>query len=411
MKWITYYLLPAILVVAMGACTAVNSGNDDISGLEELVGSVWKLDSLNISDSTDVPTPDRHIDIQFMDDMTIRFDGFCHSFEGEYQVGQGSSLSVSLLDSARVDCHLSDWARNFEDTVVHFLKLAATYELREDRLSLYTPDRIVVLDFSISVIDNSLLNIFWALDSLETPTGAILPPTIVPGRAPHRITIMFHDETFRYRWFGGGIYSKWRLVGESFCWGYTANYVFGETGSLRVGYVDETAVTGYCGYPDAQQTYITALGGVDAYAIAEQRLILYDHDAPYTISYTRRTSDDDLIHALGRQWELDSLHMPTGTLVLDPGIRIELDLHLGLHVVVRGVCSRKYVGDFSNLESGVLSINISFTGGSGACDDAARFADADLLDALNLIRSYVYEPNTLTLRDSTGSHIVYFTDR
>ena len=410
MKRMTYYLLPAIIVFALGACTAINNGGDEQGNIEDLLDVVWKLDSLQNSELNDIPIPDRYMDIRFLADMKIGIDAPCNSYEGEYELGPGSALSISLLDSSVVDCHAGEFLINFEDAVVSALGQVEKYALNHDRLTLYGPKGEVVLDFSISVIDNSLLNIFWILDSLETPTGAILPPTIVPGSKQHRVTLLVHDETFKHRWFGLN-YSKWRLVGQSFCWLYWANYAFGDTGNVSIGFLLDVAVTGYCPYPDAHQAYFAALGAVDAYAIAEQRLILYDYDEPYTLRYTRRTSDGNLIHALGTRWKLDSLRTPTGTLVLDPDIRIELDLLLGLQVVVRGVCSRYYVGEFSNLESGVLEINIDFTGGSGACDDAPRFADADLLDALNLIRSYVYEPNTLTLRDSTGSHIVYFTDR
>ena len=103
MKLTTFYLLPAILLPAMIAC----SNSDDQAIDENLLDVVWRVDTLQTPEEEIVPGPDTLMTIQFTEDMKVSGHADCNDYEGVYTNPENGSLAVDIQAITLMAC--TEW--------------------------------------------------------------------------------------------------------------------------------------------------------------------------------------------------------------------------------------------------------------------------------------------------------------
>ena len=145
MKLATFYLLPAILFLAMIGC----SNSDEPIIDENLLDIVWRIDSLRTSDGKIVPQPDEHMTIQFREYMKVEGHAACNTYNGSYGISDNKSLVIDVLTRTEAGCGHNPYLLVLEDIFIHALENVTAFEIAESKLNLYDNDRQYVLSFSI----------------------------------------------------------------------------------------------------------------------------------------------------------------------------------------------------------------------------------------------------------------------
>jgi len=161
MKPAAFYVLPAILLIAMIACS--NTDDDPIID-EDLLNVVWKVDSLQTPEARIAPGPDTiiviletndttfvpsrsdpSITIQFKADMTLRGLAACNWCEGNYEIAEKGSISIDITTVTEMACVREMF---IEYTFIQALENIMAYVIAENRFTLYDRDSSYVLNFS-----------------------------------------------------------------------------------------------------------------------------------------------------------------------------------------------------------------------------------------------------------------------
>ncbi|UCD38446.1 MAG: META domain-containing protein [Fidelibacterota bacterium] len=403
-------ILLVVLLMAIVSCGLFSESENDPLIDEDLLDVVWKLDSLQTPAGKDIPSPCFPTALQFTTEMDIRMDGPCSRFEGTYEIGKSQTLGIGPLDSTQVAYRCFEVEQDFEAVLANALEHMEQYEVQTDRLTLTNSLGDYVMDFSVEVHDTALWNILWRLDTLQTPTELIV---IIPEEESYtggrHVTIVFQDNE-RDEWWAIGPHTKWRVAGSGFCDLYYGAHDLRAASSMRIGCLDRTAQTGGCRFQDAHEAYFAALESIDAYDRGEHRLVLYDHDQQYRLSYSLQIVDEELIDVLRQRWQLDSLRTTEVTIVPAPDTSNSIELGLDLIAPIRGSCG-VYRGLFSNLEKGTLEIDMITATISWSCSARQEAEDAMLLEAVKTIQYYAISDSRLTLSDSNQDYVFYFHRR
>ena len=165
MKLTTFYLLPAILLLVIIAC----SHTDDPIIDEDLLDVVWKVDSLQAPNGDIVTNLDSlvftvhsndttytlinrklswketFITIQFNKEMEIILD-VCNTGYGNYKICQIETLAIDGIGWTEMAC--PSWLA-LEGFLTNTLKNVTAYDLSDSRLTLHDKDHLYVVYLSI----------------------------------------------------------------------------------------------------------------------------------------------------------------------------------------------------------------------------------------------------------------------
>ncbi len=144
MKLATFYLLPAILLLAMIAC----SNSDDQAIDENLLDVVWRVDTLQTPEEEIVPGPDELLTIQFTKNLEVSGMAACNTYTGTYEIGKNKSLSLDGFGRTEIACSWNPYLTVLEDIFINTLENVTAYNVSENRLTLYDSDHQHVLNFS-----------------------------------------------------------------------------------------------------------------------------------------------------------------------------------------------------------------------------------------------------------------------
>ena len=280
MKPAPFYILPAILLVALIAC----SNTDDPINYEDLLGVVWNIDSLQTPDTAIVALAAGYATVLFTEDMRVRgLSTVSIRYHGIYEVHDNGYLSIEVVEPAELRCSRPAMECIFIDA----LETVTTYEVNEDRLRLYQSDQYV-LHFHSSLFDDGLFNVVWQADSLQTPEAKIVlsPDTSI-------ITIIkLNDTTSANCPFDTSMTilfgEDMRTDGFLVCNQYSGTYEIAEMGTLTTDVLiwNESA----CGMDLLciwlEGIYRNSLENVTAYEVSENRLTLYDSGSHYVVAFS-----------------------------------------------------------------------------------------------------------------------------
>lgn len=139
MKSATFYLLPAILFIALIACSNTHDPIID----EDLLGVVWRVDTLQTPEEEIVPGPDTLMVLQFFDDTRICADTPCNDYSGTYKLNNHGSLAIVWHSWTEKACMEGPAARRgiLEGRFIKALNNVSVYDLSKSTLTLYDSDR------------------------------------------------------------------------------------------------------------------------------------------------------------------------------------------------------------------------------------------------------------------------------
>ena len=139
----SYLYLPAILLIALIAC----SNTDEPTIDEELLGVVWRVDTLQTPEEEIVPGPDTLMTVEFSEDMRISVYTPCNNYSGVYEMTKQGSLSIVWHTWTEMACIQGSVARRgiLEGRFIQALNNASVYNVSESTLSLYDTDRRYVV--------------------------------------------------------------------------------------------------------------------------------------------------------------------------------------------------------------------------------------------------------------------------
>ena len=140
MKFTTFYLLPAILLLAMIAC----SDSDDQAIDEDLLDVVWRVDTLQTPEEEIVPGPDTLMTIQFTKNLEVGGIVICNTYSGIYEISKKVSLSAQVLTWTEIACG-GERLWLLHGFFINALENVTAYEVDEHRLILYDGDRHYVV--------------------------------------------------------------------------------------------------------------------------------------------------------------------------------------------------------------------------------------------------------------------------
>ena len=260
MKPTAFYVLPAILLVALIAC----SNTDDPIIDEDLLGVVWRIDSLQTIDEKIYPDRYWPMTIQLDQDMTIKVQTSCNEYEGVYEVTKKGKI---LIDVHAVTEDTCIGLAFIDDAFMLTLGNVTGYSVNGGRMNLCNSDHSYVIKLSVGLVDEDLLNVLWQADSLQTPQEKI-----VTGDTS--MTIQFSDRLL--------------VWGFDACHGYYGVYSNPEKGALAIRILSITdnacarrnEFLGFC--------FNTVLFNATAYDLKGNSFIIYDDERRYVLYFSAK---------------------------------------------------------------------------------------------------------------------------
>lgn len=141
MKAATFSYLSAILLAGLIACSNTEEPIID----EDLLGVVWRVDSLQHPDTCVVTDPRERVTIQFTADGQIKGSTGCRWFEGRYLITRAGNISI---DNLIIDTSLKHCGNRLEflaSILVVTLEYITRYDLKDSKLALYDRDYLYVI--------------------------------------------------------------------------------------------------------------------------------------------------------------------------------------------------------------------------------------------------------------------------
>ena len=123
--------LALALALAVGRC-----GSDVMTGPSAVVGGVWKLDSIQLGNSSaiSIPQPENYT-VEFRDDGQLLVKADCNSCRGSYQI-TGDSLQVaSPMACTQASCG----AASVDQQYLAILTSAASFGVENGVLTIRSP--------------------------------------------------------------------------------------------------------------------------------------------------------------------------------------------------------------------------------------------------------------------------------
>ena len=141
MKAMSKYLyLFTILLITLAAC----SNSDEPIIDENLLGVVWRVDTLQTLEEEIVPGPDTLMTIQFTKNLEVSGKVICNTYSGIYEISKEVSLSAEVFTWTEIACGGERlWV--LHGFFINALENITAYEVDEDRLILYDSDRHYVV--------------------------------------------------------------------------------------------------------------------------------------------------------------------------------------------------------------------------------------------------------------------------
>lgn len=220
MKHAASYFLPAILLAALIACSDPTA--DPVID-EQLVGPIWRVDSIQISTGTAIMS-------RFYEQLTIQFNmemevtGFtpCNEYKGVYSIPEHGSLEIKAFTVSQDTCIGNPKA--IEEALIQALTNVTSYTLGVGELELHDRDRNHVISTSLGLADQALfrdlLDVTWKADSLQA----------------QEVKIVFGDTSATIRFD-----KRLRVEGFNACNGYEGLYTNRDRGIIAVDIIAITA--------------------------------------------------------------------------------------------------------------------------------------------------------------------------
>jgi len=138
MKTTRLYGLLAMLSVGMLAC---NEPNDPIID-EDLLGVVWRVDTLWTPEEEIVPGLDTLMTMEFNEDLKINVDTPCNAYAGTYAISTYGKIAIEWQIWTEMACLQGSAARRgiLESRFIQTLNNASGYAVTDSALSLYDSD-------------------------------------------------------------------------------------------------------------------------------------------------------------------------------------------------------------------------------------------------------------------------------
>ena len=124
--------LPALMLTVIVACS--NPTDDPVID-EDLLGVLWKVDTLRTPAEQITPGPDTLMVLQFFDDTRIVADTPCNDYSGTYEINAHGSLAIKWISSTQMAC--MGRPGTLEGRFIGALNQISVYELSNKTLTLY----------------------------------------------------------------------------------------------------------------------------------------------------------------------------------------------------------------------------------------------------------------------------------
>ena len=255
--------LSLVLLIASGCLNPGDQGLD-----EDLLGILWRVDSVQIADVWIVPDYEAAYTIRFLDDWQVSGDSPCNSFTGEYFITTHGSLTISELSNTSDTCF--GW--NLEEGAFYQALSEVTGYARDGTdLELFGGDEHDQLRLSAALVDEDLVDLIWRADSLRTPDSLI---TVEPDI---RLTLLLNGKT--------------EALGKAAVNQFGGLFTNRGTGSLTVQIMYITEMI--CWTPRLcflEGSFLSAIDNIATYSMDETGLQLYSNDLSYEVFFSVDTT-------------------------------------------------------------------------------------------------------------------------
>ena len=248
MKYFGVAILAFILGTLVLTACAGGSGN--------LEGRLWRMTSYRNADGEMIETlPEVKTTAEFKDGQ-VNGQAACNSYSGPYQVDR-NKVSFGLMTSTMMACQPT--VMDQETGYLAALDLVASFEVKEESLTMFDQDGEVVLEFAI-VEPASLVGTSWLLTSYNNGKGGM--QSVAIGT---EITADFSDEG--------------TMTGSGGCNNYSASYEATEdTISIGMTVSTEMACMDPEGVMEQESQYLASLQNAAVYTIRDDRLEIRDEN-------------------------------------------------------------------------------------------------------------------------------------
>lgn len=259
--------LPALVALLFSACTLSSDPADDPVDDEQLVGPIWRVDSIQtLTETTIVARLYHQMTMQFSKEMEVTGFAPCNDYSGAYVIPEHGHLEISALTVSQDTCI---GLNVIEDSFVQSLETITAYTMDDGRLSLYDQDREHVISLSIGLVDQALfedlLDTAWQADSLDHPEEKVVYADTYP-------TIQFSN--------------RLRVKGFDACGWYEGIYTIDEMGTIAIDILAITANA--CARRPDLLAYLfhTAIYEATTYELNAGRFIMQDSDGQYVLYFS-----------------------------------------------------------------------------------------------------------------------------
>jgi heat shock protein HslJ len=234
-------LVVVTLSLVTGTIMLTGCGLSGGSSEEELVGQVWTLTAL----MGQPPLPVTAITAEFGADGRVTGSSGCNTYSGPYEV-DGNKLSFGQpMASTMMACEPAVMAQ--EAVYMEALGSVASYEIKDDKLTLYDGDKTAVAEFE--VVKQTLAGTSWEVIAYNNGKGGVT--SVVIGT---EITADFGE---------GG-----QLTGSAGCNGYVADYeIVGNKITISSAVATTRKACQGEGVMEQENAYLAALETADTYKI------------------------------------------------------------------------------------------------------------------------------------------------
>jgi heat shock protein HslJ len=248
MRYFGFATLVFILgILVLAACT---------SGSGSLEGTLWQMTAYRDADGEMVETlPEVKTTAEFKDGQ-VGGKAACNTYNGPYEV-DGDQISFELMMSTMMACPppIMDQEMGY----LAALEMAATFEVKDETLTMFDADGEVVLEFA-AVEPASLVSTSWLLNSYNNGKGGM--QSVVIGT---EITSDFGEDG--------------TMTGSGGCNNYNAAYeATDDTISIGITISTEMACMDPEGIMEQETQYLASLQNAAVYTIRDDRLEIRDEN-------------------------------------------------------------------------------------------------------------------------------------
>lgn len=340
----------------------------------QLVGTNWKLESMNGVDINDID-----MTLNFSDDMISGSDG-CNTFNGGYSIENGmlsidENLALTAMACPDVDDEMS---QQYLDALVS----AGELTLSGDDLIIQTANGALIFgrdddadsmtDPAVDTIENQIVDTNWKLESIDGVEAT-------------------DDMTLS---FGAGTIS-----GSDGCNTFNGEYTI-ENGMLVIG--DNMAVTAMA-CPDMDgamaQQYLDALMSAGEFTLDGDDLTIQTDNGALVFE-----REEDMGGNAGIDTMVNPLVMTNWELISINGTEVDggMTLRFGPEVISGSDGCNTFSADYTINSSGTLNISDNIASTMIACPDMDDEMAQQYLNALVGATSFMHDGDSLTIQTASG---------